>query len=107
MMNYKEILAKGKEAYVKFKEVYGAEGLEARFVVQFQNLQTYQYRTTPDSLSKLSKIDFDEVIMVQFAVGTSIQKGRYSKFIPLAVKTLDIEKDFEVKLKDEDETPWE
>lgn len=107
MMNYKEILSAGKAAYAKFKETYGTEGLEARFVVQFQNLQTYQYRTTPDSLSKLSKIDFDEVIMVQFAVGTSIQKGRYSKFVPLAIKTLDIKKDFEVKFEDEDETHWE
>lgn len=110
-MNYKEILSAGKVAYEQFKTEYG-EG-EGRFVVQFQNLQCYQYKTNMESLTKLSKVDFDkEVIMVQFAYGDSIKKGRYFKFVPIAVKTLYIQQDFVCPIEEEKEAqndlpPWE
>lgn len=102
-MNFEGIFEKAKAAQKELKAQYGSSVTETRFVVQFQNLQAYQYKTDSAGMGKLRKVNFDEVILVQIVVGSSVKGANgYNKFRMKAVRMLECKENYEAISKDAD-----
>lgn len=88
-MNYRSVIDAAKMLQKELKAKFASEVTESRILVQFQNGTVYQYKTNPEGLVKLAKVNFNEVAMVQFAIGKSIKNGRFTKFLPKAIAMIE------------------
>lgn len=75
-----------------------------RLLVQFQTGTVYKYNTNAAGLAKFTSIDFDEVVMVQVAVGELVQSVGGKKFQANVIAMLDYKEFFfRPKPKEEEE----
>lgn len=102
MFNFNGIVAKAKNAQAEMKAKFGDEVTESRFIIQFKNLQTYQYKINPENMKKLAKLDYADVIMVQLVTGDMEKTTRGAKFRLRGLRILETVQDYEEKIAEVD-----